>query len=131
LYLPLLSLLPYLFLSVHSRKWLSVTSGRRRAAGPIEPLKARTLRYDVRESDPSLSRRAGSRPAVPPQRDRLAVCRRKSPGRDSSLRFAALQNDNMADECMDVTLSSATDPSKAKDFRPDVLESMPCAAPLV
>jgi hypothetical protein len=28
----------------------------------------------------------------------------------------------MADECRNVTLSSATDPSKAKDLRADVLE---------
>jgi hypothetical protein len=40
-------------------------------------------------------------------------------------RFSAMnaQNDSMAEECTDVTLSSATDPSEAKDSRADVLES--------
>ena len=33
------------------------------------------------------------------------------------------QNDRMGNECTDVTLSSATDPSKAWDLRADVLES--------
>ena len=34
-------------------------------------------------------------------------------------------NDSMGDECTDVTPSSATDPSKAKDLRADVLEIAP------
>jgi len=40
-------------------------------------------------------------------------------------RFSAMnaQNDSMADECTDVTLSSATEPFKANDLRADVLES--------
>ena len=33
------------------------------------------------------------------------------------------QNDSMAEECTDVTLSSAIDPANAKDLRDDVLES--------
>ena len=38
-----------------SRERLSVMSGRRREAAPIEPLKAKGLRCDVRESARSLS----------------------------------------------------------------------------
>ncbi len=34
-------------------------------------------------------------------------------------------NDSMADECTDVTLSSATDGSKANDLRADVPEGLP------
>jgi hypothetical protein len=36
----------------------------------------------------------------------------------------AAQNDSMADECADVTLSNAPDPLKAKDL-PDILERSP------
>jgi hypothetical protein len=55
LLLSLLIVHPCLFLSVYGRKWLSVMSGRRHEAGPIDPLRAKALHYDVRESDRPLS----------------------------------------------------------------------------
>jgi hypothetical protein len=58
-----------------------------------------------------------SYPAAPPSDIAGSRFRRKSPERDSSLRCA--QNDRMADECTDVTLSSATDPL----LRPNVLRT--------
>jgi hypothetical protein len=47
--------------------------------------------------------------AAADEASRPAVCRRKSPGRDSSPARRD-QNDSLAEECTDVTLSSATDP---------------------
>jgi len=108
-------------LSVHSRK-MAIRDVRKSARGwPNRTVESKGARL----------RRSRERPLtvtlIPPCGRSISPCCWSA--EKSRARFFAplrcAQNDSMADECTDVTLSSATDPSKAKDLRADVLERSP------